>query len=97
MRRRDPLTRFGEHVLIALDGTEYRRPAKVPCEYCSSTSGSIAAEVFPLPTLLPSGHTLILPPPPAVRTSAGWHDKKDRESRAGAPRRHGAGYAGSIS
>src|SRR3954467_13419763 len=91
--------RLGEHVLIALDGTQYHRSAKVHCPYCSTrTRPGQPAEYFHTllcATLVAPGHSKVVPLEPEFVVPQDGHDKQDCESRAA--RRwlaaHGTRYA----
>src|SRR5208337_4606203 len=59
-----PFRRLGDHVLIALDGTEYHRSAKVHCPRCSIISKGGQIEYFHAmvsAALVAPGHTRVLP------------------------------------
>ena len=89
--------RLGSHLLIALDGTEYHRSAKVHCRHCSTrTRKGQPTESFH--TLLCA--TIVAPGGPGgplepefIKPQDG-HDKQDCESRAVRRwlKRHGARY-----
>ena len=91
--------RLGHHVLIAFDGTEYFRSAKLHCPCCSTrkrSSGKI--EYFHsmvAATLVAPGHNQVVPLEPEFIVPQDGHDKQDCESRAA--RRwlaaHGTHYA----
>lgn len=93
-------TRLGDHVLIALDGTEYHRSAKVHCPQCSSrkrrNGGTEYFHSLLAATLVAPGHTRVLPLPPEFVAPQDGCDKQDCESRAARRwlAKHGAGYAG---
>ena len=78
--------RLGEHVLIALDGTQYHCSAKVHCPYCSTrTRPGQPAEYFPTllcATLVAPGHSKVVPLEPEFVVPQDGHDKQDCESRA---------------
>lgn len=92
--------RLGHHVLIAFDGTEYYRSAKLHCPCCSTrkrSGGKI--EYFHsmvAATLVAPGHNQVVPLEPEFVVPQDGHDKQDCESMAA--RRwlaaHGAHYAG---
>src|SRR5208337_2231271 len=96
-----PFRRLGDHVLIALDGTEYHRSAKVHCPRCSTISKGGQIEYFHAMV----SAALVAHPCAAARTgirlepefveSQDGTEKQDCESRA--CRRwlaaHGATYA----
>lgn len=92
--------RLGEHVLIAFDGTEYFRSAKLNCPCCSTRKrGSGKIEYFHAvvaATLVAPGHNWVVPLQPEFIVPQDGHDKQDCESMAA--RRwltaHGAHYAG---
>ncbi len=91
--------RLGHHVLIAFDGTEYYRSAKLHCPCCSTrkrSGGKI--EYFHsmvAATLVTPGHNQVVPLEPEFVVPQDGHDKQDCESMAA--RRwlaaHGARYA----
>jgi hypothetical protein len=91
--------RLGHHVLIAFDGTEYYRSAKLHCPCCSTrkrSGGKI--EYFHsmvAATLVAPGHNQVVPLEPEFVVPQDGHDKQDCESMAA--RRwlaaHGAHYA----
>jgi hypothetical protein len=91
--------RLGGHVLIALDGTEYFRSAKIHCPHCSSRARAGGkSEYFHTllaATLVAPGHSKVVPLEPEFVVPQDGHDKQDCESRA--VRRwlaqHGARYA----
>ena len=76
----------GGHLLVALDGTEYFRSAKLHCPRCSQRKrqgggveyyhGMVSA------TLVAPGHDRAVPLAPAFITPQDGHDKQDCESRA---------------
>ncbi|MGH6928618.1 MAG: ISNCY-like element ISAtsp9 family transposase [Dongiaceae bacterium] len=78
--------RLGQHVLIALDGTEYFRSAKLSCANCSTrarTGGkreSFHSAV--LPALVAPGHARVVPLEPEFIGPQDGQDKQDCESRA---------------
>jgi hypothetical protein len=90
--------RLGHHVLIAFDGTEYYRSAKLHCPCCSTrkrSGGKI--EYFHsmvAATLVAPGHNQVVPLQPEFVVPQDGHDKQDCESMAA--RRwlaaHGAHY-----
>jgi len=91
--------RLGHHVLIAFDGTEYFRSAKLHCPRCSTRkrSGGTTEYFHTLmaATLVAPGHNRVVPLQPEFVVPQDGHDKQDCESRAA--RRwlaaHGASYA----
>ena len=91
--------RLGEHVLIALDGTQYHCSAKVHCPYCSTrTRPGQPAEYFPTllcATLVAPGHSKVVPLEPEFVVPQDGHDKQDCESRAARRwlAQHGPAYA----
>jgi hypothetical protein len=93
------LRRLGEHVLIALDGTEYHRSTKVRCPHCSTRRRpGQPTEFFHTvlcATLVAPGHSQVVPLAPEFVTPQDGHDKQDCESRAARRwlARHGAAYA----
>lgn len=93
-----PFRRLDGHVLIALDGTEYHRSAKVHCPRCSTRSKVGKTEYFHAmvsAALVAPGHNQAVPLQPAFIEPQDGSEKQDCESRAG--RRwlalHGASYA----
>jgi hypothetical protein len=93
-----PFRRLGDHVLIALDGTEYHRSAKVHCPRCSTISKGGQIEYFHAmvsAAIVAPGHTRVLPLEPEFVEPQDGTEKQDCESRA--CRRwlaaHGATYA----
>jgi hypothetical protein len=92
--------RLGQHVLIAFDGTEYFRSAKLHCSCCSTRKrGNDKVEYFHsmlAATLVAPGHNQVVPLEPEFVAPQDGHDKQDCESKAA--RRwlaaHGARYAG---
>jgi hypothetical protein len=89
---------LGDHVLIALDGTEYHRSTKVHCTRCSSCRKADQTEYFHAmvsAVLVAPGHNRALPLAPEFVAPQDGADKQDCESRA--CRRwlaaHGASYA----
>jgi len=94
------LHRLGDHVLIAFDGTEYYRSAKLHCPCCSTRkrSGGNTEYFHSLvaATLVAPGHNRVVPLEPEFVVPQDGHDKQDCESMAA--RRwlaaHGPRYAG---
>jgi hypothetical protein len=92
--------RLGHHVLIAFDGTEYYRSAKLRCPCCSTRkrSGGTTEYFHTLmaATLVAPGHSRVVPLEPEFVLPQDGHDKQDCESMAA--RRwltaHGPSYAG---
>lgn len=89
---------LGDHVLIALDGTEYHRSSKVHCPRCSTCTKAGRTEYFHAmvaAALVAPGHNRALPLPPEFIAPQDGVEKQDCESRA--CRRwlaaHGATYA----
>lgn len=82
----DPFRRLGGHVLIALDGTEYFRSAKLHCRNCSRRGrGGGKSEYFHsllAATLVAPDHNRVLPLPPEFIVPQDGHGKQDCESRA---------------
>src|SRR5215210_3596017 len=91
--------RLGEHVLIALDGTQYHRSAKVHCPHCSTRirPGQPAEYFHTLlcATLVAPGHSKVVPLEPEFVVPQDGHDKQDCESRAARRwlAQHGPTYA----
>ncbi len=91
--------RLGHHVLIAFDGTEYYRSAKLHCACCStrkrSGGGTEYFHTVMAATLVAPGHSRVVPLEPEFVVAQDGHDKQDCESRAA--RRwlaaHGGSYA----
>lgn len=78
--------RLGGHVLIALDGTEYFRSAKLHCPQCSTRARAGGkTEYFHslvAATLVAPGHNRVVPLAPEFIVPQDGHDKQDCESRA---------------
>ena len=78
--------RLGRHVLIALDGTEYFRSAKLHCQHCSTRARAGGkTEYFHsllAATLVAPGHNRVVPLAPEFIVPQDGHDKQDCESRA---------------
>ena len=91
--------RLGHHVLIAFDGTEYFRSAKLHCPNCSTrkrSGGTIEYfHTLVAATLVAPGHNRVVPLEPEFIVPQDGHDKQDCESMAA--RRwlaaHGPSYA----
>jgi hypothetical protein len=91
--------RLEHHVLIAFDGTEYYRSAKLHCPCCSTRkrSGGTTEYFHTLmaATLVAPGHSRVVPLEPEFVVPQDGHDKQDCESMAA--RRwlaaHGPSYA----
>jgi Transposase DDE domain len=102
LERSDGLSAFrraGEHVLIALDGTEYFCSNKIGCAQCSKRlRGNIRTEYYHAmlgATLVAAGHSHVVPLEPEFIRPQDGGGKQDCESRAA--RRwlteHGGQYA----
>ncbi|MGH2376307.1 MAG: hypothetical protein ACRDIC_22955 [bacterium] len=78
--------RLGGHVLIALDGTEYFRSAKLHCQQCSKRARAGGkTEYFHsavMPALVAPGMSRVVPLEPEFITPQDGHDKQDCESMA---------------
>jgi len=90
--------RLGEHVLIALDGTQYHCSDKVHCPQCSSRARGGKTEYFHTlvaASIVAPGHSRVVPLEPEFVVPQDGHEKQDCESRAA--RRwlasHGSRYA----
>ena len=90
--------RLGHHVLIALDGTEYHRSAKIHCPHCSKVTKGGKSEYFHSmvqAAIVAPGHDRAVPLQPEFIAPQDGSEKQDCESRAG--RRwlvaHGASFA----
>jgi len=91
--------RSGNHVLIALDGTEYFRSYKIHCAQCSTRLRSNGKTEYHhnmlAATLVAPGHNQVIPLEPEFMTPQDGAEKQDCESRAA--RRwldaHGSQYA----
>src|SRR5246127_4493396 len=90
--------RLGHHVLIALDGTEYHRSAKIHCPHCSKVTKGGKSEYFHSmvqAAIVAPGHDRAVPLQPEFIAPQDGSKKQDCESRAG--RRwlaaHGASFA----
>ena len=82
----DAFRRLGGHVLIALDGTEYFRSAKLTCRNCS-TRGRAGGKTeyfhsLLAATLVAPDHRRVVPLAPEFIVPQDGHDKQDCESRA---------------
>ena len=80
-----PFRRLGDHVLIALDGTEYHRSAKVHCPRCSTISKDGQIEYFHAvvsAALVAPGHSRVLPLEQEFVEPQDGTEKQDCESRA---------------
>ena len=75
-----------ERVLIALDGTEYFRSAKLHCPNCSTRArGKDKQEYFHAmlaPAMVAPGHNRVVPLEPEFIVPQDGHDKQDCESQA---------------
>jgi len=78
--------RLGDHVLIALDGTEYHVSSKVHCQQCSSRKrGQDRNEHFHAmlaATIVAPDHHRVVPLEPEFIVPQDGHEKQDCESRA---------------
>jgi len=78
--------RLDDHVLVALDGTEYHRSTKVHCPNCSTrTPKGRPKEYFHTvlcATLVAPGHNRVVPLAPEFIAPQDGHEKQDCESRA---------------
>ena len=90
---------LGDHVLIALDGTEYHVSGKVRCQHCSTRKrGKDKTEHFHAmlsATIVAPDHNRVVPLEPEFIVPQDGHDKQDCESRAVRRwlERHGRRYA----
>jgi hypothetical protein len=76
---------LGNHVLIALDGTEYHRSGKIHCKHCSTVTKGKKTEYFHgmvQASIVAPGHNRAVPLPPAFITPQDGCEKQDCESRA---------------
>jgi hypothetical protein len=75
-----------ERLLIALDGTEYFRSAKLHCKHCSTRArGKGKREYFHAmlaPAIVAPGHSRVVPLEPEFIVPQDGHDKQDCESQA---------------
>ena len=82
----DAMRCLGEHVLIALDGTEFHCSDKVHCPNCSHRKrGKDKTEYFHTllaATIVAPGHNRVVPLEPEFVVPQDGHDKQDCESRA---------------
>src|SRR4029450_402957 len=91
--------RLGDHVLIALDGTEYHVSHKVHCQQCSTRKrAKDKTEHFHAlvsATLVAPDHNRVVPLEPEFIVPQDGHDKQDCESRGGRRwlERHGRRHA----
>ena len=78
--------RLGDHVLIALDGTEYFCSSKIACPQCSTrrrSNGKVECFHTMLgATLVAPGHNHVVPLQPEFIVPQDGSDKQDCESRA---------------
>jgi len=78
--------RFGDHVLIALDGTQYFCSGKIHCAHCSTRLRSNGrTEYFHAmlgATLVAPGHSHVVPLAPEFIAPQDGAEKQDCESRA---------------
>lgn len=78
--------RLGDHLLVALDGTEYFRSAKLSCANCSSRARAGGkTEHFHsalMPALVAPGHARVVPLEPEFIMPQDGHEKQDCESMA---------------
>jgi len=78
--------RLGDHVLIALDGTEYHCSAKVRCPQCSTrarTGGKTEYfHTLVAASIVAPGHSRVVPLEPEFVVPQDGHEKQDCESRA---------------
>jgi hypothetical protein len=91
--------RLGDHVLIALDGTEYFCSKEISCPNCStrrrSNGGTEYFHSMLGATLVAPGHDKVIPLPPEFIVPQDGAEKQDCENRA-AKRwlaSHGSRYA----
>src|SRR3954470_5275222 len=89
LERLDGLKDFrqlGDHVLIALDGTEYNVSSKVRCQHCSTRKrGKYKTEHFHAlvsATIVAPEHNRVVPLEPEFIVPQDGHEKQDCESRA---------------
>ena len=77
---------LGDHVLIALDGTEYHVSGKVRCQHCSTRKrGKDKTEHFHAmlaATMVAPDHNRVVPLEPEFIVPQDGHEKQDCESRA---------------
>jgi len=91
--------RLNGHVLVALDGTECFRSAKLSCANCSKRARAGGRmEYFHsavMPALVAPGHARVVPLEPEFIVPQDGHDKQDCETMAARRwlARHGRGYA----
>jgi hypothetical protein len=76
---------LGDHVLIALDGTQYHHSAKVHCQHCSTLTKAGKTEYFHAmvqAAIVAPGHNRAVPLQPELIAPQDGHEKQDCESRA---------------
>jgi hypothetical protein len=82
----DPFRRLGDHVLIALDGTEYFSSKKIHCHNCSTRQrGNGEKEYFHAmlgATLVAPGHDKVIPLEPEFIAPQDGAEKQDCENTA---------------
>jgi len=79
------LRRLGDHVLIALDGTEYHRSSKIHCSRCSTCTKGGKTEYFHAmvsAAIVAPGHNRAVPLAPEFIAPQDGAEKQDCESRA---------------
>jgi hypothetical protein len=97
----DAFRRLGDHLLIALDGTEYHCSGKVKCSRCSTRKRGKDGKVeyyhaMLSATLVAPGHDKVVPLEPEFITPQDGAEKQDCENAAAKRwlEVHGARYAG---
>lgn len=82
----DVFRRLGEHVLIALDGSEYHCSKKIRCKQCStrirSKSGTEYFHAILAATLVAPGHDKVIPLEPEFIVPQDGAEKQDCENMA---------------
>lgn len=82
----DVFRRLGEHVLIALDGSEYHCSKKIRCKHCStrlrSKSGTEYFHAILAATLVAPGHDKVIPLEPEFIVPQDGAEKQDCENMA---------------
>jgi hypothetical protein len=76
---------LGDHMLIALDGTQYHRSTKVHCPRCSTATKGQKTEYFHSmvqASIVAPGHNRAVPLQPAFIEPQDGSEKQDCESRA---------------